>query len=92
MEARINELLDLGIDRRTDEQQRELEELLALAPSTLDPYPTLVQTPYGLQDTNGVDVTLIEEQLKLSPFRRVLRLDAMARGHLRHRLASTAAR
>jgi hypothetical protein len=79
MQDRIDALLDLGIDRRTDEQQRELEELLALAPSTLDPYPTLVQTPYGLQDTNGVDVTLIEEQLKLSPYERCRRLEAMMR-------------
>ncbi|MEM7807440.1 MAG: hypothetical protein AAF561_04960 [Planctomycetota bacterium] len=63
MQERIDELLDLGIDRRTPQEQRELEELLALAPSTLDPYPTLVQTPYGLQDTNGVDVTIPEEHL-----------------------------
>jgi hypothetical protein len=85
MEARINELLDLGLDRRTPAEQRELEELLALAPPTLDPWPTIVETPYGRQDTNGVDVTLIEEQLKLTPYERCRRMSARADMLLRAR-------
>ena len=31
----------------------------------------IVMTPYGLQDGNGVDVTLIYEALKLTPEQRV---------------------
>ena len=91
IQARIDALFDIGLDRRTGAEQRELEELLALAPSRLDPWPTLRETPYGLQDSNGVDVTLIDEQFKLPPFQRVRRLDAMAREHLRHRHRAAAA-
>ena len=91
MEDRINELFDKGIGARTDSEQEELEELLALSPSRLDPWPTVRMTPYGLQDSNGVDVTLIDAQLGIPPFLRVRRLDAMAREHLRHRHRAAAA-
>ena len=66
IERRIGELFDLGLDGRTEAEQEELEELLHLAPCRLDPDPIVFDTPYGRQDANGVDVTLIEEQLKLS--------------------------
>jgi hypothetical protein len=39
-------------------------------------------TPYGLQDANGVDVTLIEEALKLSPIERLAVAERTRRGVL----------
>ena len=82
-DQRIDELFDIGLDRRTTDQQRELEELLSLRRPRLDPYPQVRMTPYGLQDTNGVDVTLVDEQLKLSPLDRLRRLESAAREQMR---------
>jgi hypothetical protein len=40
---------------------------------------TIVHTPYGLQDGNGVDVSLIIENLRVSPLERLRRGDAATR-------------
>ncbi len=37
------------------------------------------QTPYGLQDGNGVDVSLIRENLKLTPLERLRKGDRATR-------------
>jgi hypothetical protein len=39
----------------------------------------LIQTPYGLQDANGVDVSLIYENLRRTVDERVRRLDRARR-------------
>ena len=82
-EFRINSLFDLGIDRRTNAEQEELEELMALSPPWLDPDPEVFPTPFGLRDANGVDVTLIESQLRLTPVERLRRLGSAAREQMR---------
>lgn len=44
--------------------------------SNLNPYPRqLLQTPYGEQNENGTDVSLVRGQMRLSPTQRVIRAD-----------------
>jgi hypothetical protein len=43
------------------------------------------QTPYGLQDGNGVDVSLILENLRLSPEERIDKAYRAAKGMLEDR-------
>lgn len=42
-----------------------------------DPKPRM--TLYGEQDDNGIDVSLIRENLKLTPLERIRRADALCR-------------
>jgi hypothetical protein len=54
------------------EEDVDFEELVKNSRSVL-------HTPYGLQDANGVDLTLIEQALSLSPLERLRRMDRAAR-------------
>ncbi len=44
-----------------------------------------IQTPYGEQDENGTDLSLIRENLRLSPLERLRQGDAATTGVLRLR-------
>jgi hypothetical protein len=57
-----------------------------------------IQTPYGEQDENGTDLSLIRYMLQLTPAERLIRIDEARRGALqlmeygrRHREESAAA-
>ncbi|HEY7089744.1 MAG TPA: hypothetical protein VH518_16725 [Tepidisphaeraceae bacterium] len=56
-----------------DERILELTEPVPFA-ELLENSQHIAQTPYGLQDANGVDVTLIQNALKLTADQRVERL------------------
>jgi hypothetical protein len=45
----------------------------------------ITMTPYGLQDGNGVDVTLIQQALRLTPDERVRRAYQFTAGMVRDR-------
>ena len=45
----------------------------------------IIQTPYGEQDGNGVDISLIRANLRLSPTERLRRADRQARALLKLR-------
>jgi len=53
-----------------DEQMLELMEPIPFE-VLLENSKRITMTPYGLQDGNGVDVTLIQEALKMTPEERV---------------------
>ena len=46
----------------------------------------IMMTPYGLQDGNGVDVTLIQSALRMSPDERIAHALRSTQGMIRDRL------
>jgi hypothetical protein len=67
-----------------DEQMLELMEPVPFQ-ELLENSKRIVNTPYGLQDGNGVDVTLIREALRLTPEQRVERASKFAQGMINDR-------
>jgi hypothetical protein len=47
--------------------------------SDINPDPAIRMTPYGEQDENGVDVSLIRANLRLTPLQRIRQADRMRR-------------
>jgi hypothetical protein len=73
-----------------DDRRAIFEAMEALANEKVDLSdlqwdPQVRMTPYGEQDDNGVDVSLIRQNLRLSPRERILQADRIRAGmlHLR---------
>jgi hypothetical protein len=56
----------MGVDRNNDEAQARLEAWL-------------VAHPYGDQDENGIDLSLLRANRKLTPLQRLMKLEHLLR-------------